>query len=85
MKALETEKPDLMILDLMMPIMDGFEVLKRVRGDEKYSDIPIIVLTALNDKVSHLKSLERGGDDFLTKPFDNNILLAHVEALFRRS
>jgi len=84
MQMLESEIPDLLILDLMMPVMDGFEVLKRVREDSRISDLPIIILTALNDKVNHLKSLERGGDDFLTKPFDNNILLAHVEALFRR-
>ncbi len=84
LKTLETVIPDMMILDLMMPIMDGFEVLKKVRSDERLSGLPIIVLTALNDKVNHLKSLERGGDDFLTKPFDNNILLAHVESLLRR-
>jgi type IV pilus assembly protein PilB len=85
LKMMEAEKPDLMILDLMMPEMDGFEVLKNVRNDKKLENLPVIVLTALDDKVSHLKSLERGGDDFLTKPFDNNILLAHVEALFRRA
>ncbi len=53
--------------------------------DQNLENLPVIVLTALDDKVSHLKSLEHGGDDFLTKPFDNNILLAHVEALFRRA
>ena len=84
LKEIEADKPDLVILDLMMPIMDGFEVLKKIRSDEQTSDMPIIILTALNDKVNHLKSLERGGDDFLTKPFDNNILLAHVESLLRR-
>ncbi len=85
LKMMETDKPDLMILDLMMPVMDGFEVLKNVRKDQNLENLPVIVLTALDDKVSHLKSLEHGGDDFLTKPFDNNILLAHVEALFRRA
>lgn len=85
LNSLSSELPDLIILDLMMPIMDGFEFMKRMRSDNKYKNIPILVLTALNDKVSHLKSLEHGGDDFLTKPFDINIMLAHVEALFRRS
>lgn len=85
LKMMESEIPDLVLLDLMMPVMDGFDVLKNVRSDKNLKNLPVIVLTALNDKVSHLKSLERGGDDFLTKPFDNNILLAHVEALFRRA
>ena len=82
---LETDKPDLMILDLMMPVMDGYEVLKNMRENQNIQNVPVIVLTALDDTVSHLKSLEHGGDDFLTKPFDNKILLAHVEALFRRA
>ena len=82
---LETDKPDLMLLDLMMPVMDGFEVLKNIRENQNLQNVPVIVLTALDDTVSHLKSLEHGGDDFITKPFDNKILLAHVEAMFRRA
>ena len=75
-------KPDLVLLDVMMPVMDGWAVCKAIRAD---SQTPIIMLTAkgeTNDKVSGLKS---GADDYVTKPFEMKELLARIEAVLRRS
>jgi two-component system KDP operon response regulator KdpE len=75
-------RPDLVLLDLMMPDMSGWEVCTRLR---ELSDVPIIMLTALDQPESVTRGLESGADDYVTKPFDKQILLARVRALLRRS
>ena len=76
-------KPDVILLDVMMPQMDGFEVSRQVRATESLAEIPIIMITALNDRVSRLQGLRAGVDDFLTKPFDSLELLARIGTIMR--
>ncbi len=78
--ALTTE-PDLVILDVMMPVMDGWQVCRELR--EK-STVPILMLTALNDDFDRITGLELGADDYLSKPFSMNMLVVRVKALLRR-
>ena len=80
--AARSEKPDLIILDLMLPIMDGREVCKVLRRE---SDVPIIMLTALAEEVDQVTGLEIGADDYITKPFSPRALVARVRALLRRT
>ncbi len=79
--ALMAERPDLVILDLMLPGIDGFEVCRRIR---QQSSVPIIILTARTDEVDRVVGLELGADDYLTKPFSMRELVARVKALLRR-
>ena len=78
------KQPDLILLDVMMPIMDGFEVCQRLKQDEHTRLIPIIFITALNDRRSRIRGIEVGADDFLSKPFDNVELTARVKSLVRQ-
>ena len=73
--------PDLVILDLMMPEIDGWEVCKTVRA---FSDVPIIVLSALNDPSMVASVLDAGADDYLTKPTPSRVLVAHIKRLVDR-
>lgn len=85
--ALETvliSNPDLILLDVMMPGMDGFEVCRRLKQDEQTRLTPIVFVTALDDRRARLKGIEAGGDDFLTKPFDQLELSARVKSLVRQ-
>jgi DNA-binding response OmpR family regulator len=75
------DKPGLVVLDLMLPGMDGWEVCRRVRAE---SDVPIIMLTARSDEIDRIVGLELGADDYLTKPFNPRELVARVKAIFRR-
>lgn len=77
-------QPDLILLDVMMPGMDGFEVCRQLKHDEKTRLIPVIFITALNDRRSRIRGIEAGGDDFLTKPFDRVELSARVKSLVRQ-
>jgi DNA-binding response OmpR family regulator len=79
---IENEKPDLVILDIMLPGMDGYEVCRRIR---EFSTVPIIMLTARNDRADLLQGFEAGADDYVTKPFSADELLARVKAVLRRS
>ena len=79
------EIPDLVILDLMLPGIDGLEVCKRLRRDEKLKNIPIIMLTARSEEIDKILGLELGADDYITKPFSVRELNARVKALLRRS
>lgn len=76
---------DLIILDVMMPNMDGWEVLKSVRKDKFYEDIPIIMLTSVDSEQKQISGLKFGADDYIVKPFALPNLLARLEALLRRS
>lgn len=76
------EKPDLVILDLMLPNIDGREVCRILRRE---SDIPIIMLTALSEEIDQVTGLEIGADDYITKPFSVRTLVARVRALLRRT
>lgn len=76
------EKPDLVILDLMLPHMDGREVCRILRRE---SDVPVIMLTALSEEIDQVTGLEIGADDYITKPFSPRALVARVRALLRRT
>ncbi len=82
LKIIEKELPDLAILDIMMPNMDGYEVCRRLR---EWSQIPIIMLSARCDEEDKVKSLDMGADDFLCKPFGLDEILARIRAVLRRS
>ncbi|MBT9157350.1 MAG: Alkaline phosphatase synthesis transcriptional regulatory protein PhoP [Firmicutes bacterium] len=85
LKAAIAERPDLIILDVMMPEMDGFEVARQVRNNTLVSHVPIIMLTARNTSESIVAGLDAGADDYLAKPFDMTEVLARVKAHLRRS
>lgn len=78
-------KPDLVVLDLMMPGMDGLEVCRRMRNDERTRRIPVIMLTAKAAEADRIVGLELGADDYVTKPFSPRELVARVKAVLRRS
>lgn len=78
----EAEEPDLIILDLMLPDLDGYEVCHRIR---EFSTVPILMLTARREQADKVRGLDLGADDYLTKPFDAEELLARVRAHLRRS
>jgi two-component system alkaline phosphatase synthesis response regulator PhoP len=78
-------KPDLIILDIMMPKIDGIGVLNRLRNDKTISHIPVIMLTAKSSEIDKVIGLEVGADDYMTKPFSINELMARVKAHLRRS
>ena len=76
---------DLVLLDIMMPKMDGWETLKRIRENKKFNTIPVIMLTAVDEDYKQISGLKIGADDYIVKPFILPNLLARIEALIRRS
>lgn len=76
---------DMIILDLMLPGMDGHEVLRYLRSSKEYSDIPVIMLTAKNEEIDTVLGLEMGADDYLGKPFGSHELIARMKAVLRRT
>lgn len=78
----ETDSPDMIILDLGLPDIDGFKVLKDIRS---FSDVPLIILTVRNEEIDKVRGLELGADDYVVKPFNHMELLARVRAVLRRS
>jgi two-component system alkaline phosphatase synthesis response regulator PhoP len=76
--------PDCIILDIMMPKRNGFEVCEYLRSNKQFDKTLIVLLTALNDEASHIKGLELGGDDFVNKPISPKVLVSRISALFRR-
>lgn len=78
------ERPDLVILDLMLPELDGLEVCRRLKKDEKTSQTPIIMLTAKSQETDKVVGLELGADDYVTKPFSVKELIARIKAVLRR-
>lgn len=83
LNMLDMHPIDLILLDVMMPIMDGFEVTKKVRDNENWRQIPIILLTALHAQDDRIKGIEAGCDDFLSKPVDKYELLARIRSLLK--
>jgi len=84
LRFLNTELPDLIILDLMLPDTDGFDICKHLKAQDKYSSIPIIMLTARSEETEKVLGLELGADDYVTKPFSPRELIARVKAVLRR-
>lgn len=84
LKQVEEEEPDLIILDLMLPKMDGLEVCQKIRYSKGHAHVPIIMLTARGEEVDRILGLEMGADDYVTKPFSPRELLARVKAILRR-
>ena len=82
LKVFEMESPDLMLLDITMPKMDGFEVCRRLR---EWSQVPIIMLSARGDESDKVKCLDLGADDYITKPFGASELIARIGAVLRRT
>ena len=85
LKALDAEIPDLILLDIMMPEMDGTEVLKNLRSNAKYKDIPVIMATAKGTEMDKIIGLNSGADDYLVKPFGVMEMVARVKAVLRRT
>jgi two-component system alkaline phosphatase synthesis response regulator PhoP len=83
--AIAARPPDLLVLDLMLPQVDGLQICRTLRANEKTADIPIIMLTARGDEAERIVGLEIGADDYLAKPFSPNELVARVRALLRRA
>ena len=82
---LESEIPDLIVLDLMLPDIDGFDVCKNLKKNDRFSSIPIIMLTAKGEETDRILGLEFGADDYIVKPFSPRELVARVKAVLRRS
>jgi two-component system cell cycle response regulator len=83
LKLASDEKPDIILLDVMMPGMDGFETCKRLKADPETRHIPVVLVTALDGREDRIRGLEAGADDFLTKPLDDLVLFARVRSLVR--
>lgn len=79
----EAEQPDIILLDVMMPGMDGFETCRRLKADPTTKHIPVVLVTALDGRQDRIKGLEAGADDFVTKPLDDVVLFARVKSLVR--
>ncbi len=85
LELLAAEKVDIVLLDWMLPGIDGIEVLRRIRSDKNYRSIPVIFLTAKGDEISKVVGLEVGSDDYLVKPFGIHELSARIKAVLRRT
>ena len=85
LKQLKKFEPNLLLLDWMLPDLSGIEICKNIRKDNKFKSLPIIMLTAKGEEEDKIKGLDSGVDDYLTKPFSFNELLARIKAVLRRS
>ncbi|MCD8563329.1 MAG: PleD family two-component system response regulator [Alphaproteobacteria bacterium] len=83
LEKVESENPDIVLLDVMMPGMDGFEVCSRIKQNPKVAHIPVVMVTALTDTQDKVRGLEAGADDFLSKPINDTALMARVRSLVR--
>lgn len=82
--ALQTQKPQLVVLDVMLPGMDGVELLKKIRADARFYDLPIIMATAKGAEYDKIQSLDLGADDYVVKPFGVMELVSRIKAVLRR-
>jgi two-component system phosphate regulon response regulator PhoB len=85
LRAIAEDKPDLVILDWMLPLVSGLEVCRQLRRKPETRSLPVIMLTARGEETDRIRGLETGADDYITKPFSPNELVARVRALLRRS
>lgn len=81
LEKVQEEIPDAIVLDVMMPRLDGYETVKRLKSDPKTAKIPVVIVTALNDVSNQVKAIESGADDFLSKPIEDKLLIAKVKLL----
>jgi len=84
LKSARSKLPDLVILDLMLPGVDGLEVCRQIKNDPKTNQIPIVMLTAKGEETDIVTGLELGADDYITKPFSPRVLLARIKTVLRR-
>src|SRR5690349_15017604 len=84
LNAVKDERPSLVVLDLMLPGLTGYEVIEHIRADAATTDVPVIMLTARKDEADRVKGLTMGADDYLTKPFSPQELVLRVGAILRR-
>ena len=84
LKKVNQKQPEMILLDLMLPGIDGLEICRRLRADDATKDIPIIMLTARGEEGDIVRGLELGADDYVTKPFSIKVLLARIETVLRR-
>jgi two-component system alkaline phosphatase synthesis response regulator PhoP len=84
LELLRQERPDLMLLDLMLPGIDGLEVCRKIKRDEAAREIPIVILSARGEESDIVAGLELGADDYITKPFSPKVAIARVRAVLRR-
>jgi DNA-binding response OmpR family regulator len=85
LRSLENSAPSLVVLDLMLPDIDGFEICRQLRSKQNFSSIPIIILTAQSEETERVLGLELGADDYIVKPFSPRELVARVKAVLRRT
>ena len=85
LKELKKFQPDLLLLDWMLPDLSGIEICKSIRKDNSFKNLPVIMLTAKGEEEDKIKGLDSGVDDYLTKPFSFNELMARIKAVLRRS
>ena len=85
LKALEEETPELVLLDIMLPEMDGMEILRRLKGSKKTKNVPVIMVTAKGTEYDKVIGLDSGADDYVTKPFGMMELISRIKAVLRRS
>ena len=84
LEIIDSTQPDIILLDVLMPEMDGFEVCRRLKSNEKWRDIPVIIITGLHEKIDVLRGFEAGANDFIHKPFNDVELRSRVRAMLHR-
>ncbi len=84
LKKMESFHPDLILLDIMMPVLDGLQTCKQIRNNRAFDNVSILFLTARGDEDSHINALDYGGDDFVSKPVAIKVLISRIKALIRR-
>lgn len=84
LKAIEREKPDLVVLDIMLPGLNGFDVCRRLKSNPELKKIPIVIISAKSDELDMVLGLELGADDYVAKPFSPKVLFSRVKAVLRR-